>query len=255
LAGTDEERKQDFQSFIDDPSIQAIICARGGYGSSRFIDELDFSPLLKSPKWIVGFSDITSFHVTLAKLNIASIHGIMPALFTQPNAEISLESLKDVLFNGSTQIEFAYQQANKCGEAAGVLVGGNLSLLVESLETTSSVSFDGKILVIEEISEYLYRIDRLLNQLRRAKKLDKLAGLVVGYFTDSLDTQLPFGESVEEMVLHHTQHTSYPIAFGFPSGHEQPNYAWISGASARLSVSNVGSTLHLSSQITSEKFA
>lgn len=236
LAGTDEQRKLDFQSMLDDPSISAIICARGGYGSSRFVDELNFDSLKANPKWIVGFSDVTAIHLKLFSLGIQSIHATMPILFSQPQSNTSVENLRRVLFGEGSSIETIGQPKNKGGTALGQIIGGNLSLIVDSLGTSSEPDTIGKILVIEEIDEYRYKVDRMMNHLKRAGKLSGLAGLVVGHMTDIKDSTLPFGESEEEIILQHTREFSYPIALHFPIGHENPNLAWKHGANAKLEI-------------------
>jgi muramoyltetrapeptide carboxypeptidase len=243
LSGTDAERLDDFQTMLNDASLKAIICARGGYGTTRFLDQLDFSSFLKNPKWICGFSDITSLHLKLQTLGVQSIHGTMPVLFSKPESAISVESLHKVLTGKSVGIEASSNSKNKTGKIAANLVGGNLSLIVDSLGTESEVHTKNKILVIEEVEEYLYRIDRMLVQLKRAKKLQQLAGLAVGHMTDIKETELPFGESIEEIILNHVQEFDYPVGFGFPIGHENPNIAWVEGSLGTLNVLKEKSTI------------
>ncbi|HYC84281.1 MAG TPA: LD-carboxypeptidase [Chryseosolibacter sp.] len=237
LAGTDSQRLHDLQEAINDPSVKAIVSARGGYGSTRIIDLLDMDQLIRQPKWIVGFSDITALHLKLVRHGIMSIHGIMPILFSKDRASESIESLRRVLFEGHFTIASPGHDANRVGLAHGRVIGGNISLILDSLGTASELDPSGKILIIEEIDEYRYRLDRMMTQLRRAGKLEKLAGLVVGHMTDIKDPEPPFGDSVEEIILHAVREYSYPVAFGFPSGHEQPNLAWIQGELAVLAVS------------------
>ena len=243
LSGSDEERLSDLQSMIDDPGTRAIICARGGYGSTRILDSLDFSALQKNPKWIVGFSDITALHLKLVKHGIASIHGTMPVLFSKEDAASSLESLRKLLMNGACKIETTFADHNKTGIANGPLIGGNLSLIVDSLSTATEPDTKGKILFVEEVDEYRYKIDRMMTQLKRAGKLNNLSGLIIGHMTDIKDTELSFGQTVEEIILDAVKDYSYPVAFGFPSGHEHPNYAWIHGGQATLSVKDSGTSL------------
>lgn len=236
FSGSDAERLDDFQTLLDDASIKAIMCARGGYGTTRFLDKLDFSSFLKNPKWICGFSDITALHLKLQTLGIQSIHGTMPILFSKPESALSLETLSKVLSGKPVTLEAGSNSKNKAGKVSANLVGGNLSLIVDSLGTESEVDTKNKILVIEEVDEYLYKIDRMLVQLKRAKKLHHLAGLAVGHMTDIKDTELPFGESIEEIVLNHVQEFDYPVGFGFPVGHENPNIAWVEGSMGTLNV-------------------
>ncbi len=243
LAGTDSQRLFDFQSMMDDTSIRAIICARGGYGSTRILDQLDFTTFLKSPKWVVGFSDITAFHLKLFKINVASAHGTMPILFSKTESADSIESLRRILFGEPQHFLVNLCPSNRTGKATGQLIGGNLSLLVDSIGTVNELDTDGKVLVIEEIGEYLYKLDRMMVQLKRAGKFNKLNGLVVGYMTDIKDTELKFGETMEGIILNHTLSFQFPIAFNFPIGHENPNLAWIHGAAAQLDVTEPNSSL------------
>jgi muramoyltetrapeptide carboxypeptidase len=237
LAGTDEERLADLQTALDDPTIDAILCARGGYGSGRIIDRANYTALQQHPKWIVGFSDVTALQLKLLSLGIASIHATMPVLFGNPASAPSIESLRNALFGKPDVITGAASPANKPGRAEGILVGGNLSLLTDSMGTTSELMTDGKILLIEEIGELVYRVDRMVNQLKRAGKLANLAGLVIGHMTDiKEDPNLAFGETSEQIILNHTREYSYPVAFRFPSGHENPNLAWVQGARTSLNV-------------------
>jgi len=243
LAGSDAERLDDLQNMLDDTSIGAIICARGGYGTTRILDQLDFHGFLKNPKWICGFSDITALHLKLQTLGVQSIHGTMPVLFSNPESALSVETLCSVLSGKSVTLEAASNSKNKLGKVEGELVGGNLSLIVDSLGTSTEIDTKGKILVIEEVDEYLYRIDRMLVQLKRAKKIQQLAGIAVGHMTDIKDTELSFGESVEAIILNHVQEFNYPVGFGFPVGHENPNIAWVEGSIGTLIVSKEKSTI------------
>jgi muramoyltetrapeptide carboxypeptidase len=243
LAGTDEERIAAVQQFLDDPELSAIICARGGYGTTRIIDQVDFREFVKHPKWIVGFSDITALHLRLSALGFESIHGTMPVLFTKEDSSSSVEHLRAALFGEPLELTAAAHPGNKHGEARGKLIGGNLSLVVDSLGTAHEPNTKGTILVLEEVDEYYYKIDRMIVQLKRAGKLDHLAGLVAGHFTDIKETELKFGETVEEIIRYHTKSFPYPVAFNFPTGHENPNFSWIEGREALLSVDNVNASL------------
>lgn len=238
LAGTDAQRLGDLQSLINDVNVHAIICARGGYGSTRIVDQVDFSPLVETPKFIVGFSDITAIHLKLYSLGIQSIHATMPILFSKDTSKPSIESLKRMLMERPDRIPSPSNKYSIDGYGRGEVIGGNLSLINDALGTSSEPDTNGKILIIEEIDEYRYKIDRMLTQLRRAGKLENLAGLVIGHMTDIKDSELSFGEAVEEIILNHTQHYNYPVAFGFPTGHENPNLAWLHGGMAELNVHN-----------------
>jgi muramoyltetrapeptide carboxypeptidase len=228
---------------IDDPEISAIICARGGYGTTRILDKLDFRPLLQNPKWIVGFSDITALHLKLHSLGIESIHSTMPILFSQNAAEPSVTSLREILFGSTPSIKAPGTADNKYGSATGEVIGGNLSLIVDSLLTPGEADFTGKILIVEEIDEYIYKIDRAFTHLLRAGKLSQLKGLVVGYFSDIKDTTPSFGETVEQIITEKVGRYNYPVGFNFPIGHENPNLAWRHGSIMTLVVDANGSNL------------
>ncbi|MFZ2906926.1 MAG: LD-carboxypeptidase [Cyclobacteriaceae bacterium] len=244
MAGTDDERLEDLQTMLDNPSVNAILCARGGYGLTRIIDRLDFNGFLKKPKWIGGFSDVTALHLKLQSLGVCSIHGTMPILFSKSESTSSVESLRKILQEGILpSISAVFDTANKMGEASGSVVGGNLSLITDSLATPSEIDTKNKILIIEEIDEYFYKIDRMMVQLKRANKLTNLAGLVVGYMSELKETELPFGESAKEIILNHVKEFRYPVAFGFPTGHENPNLAWVEGSRATLKVTPENSQL------------
>lgn len=243
LSGSDEERSNDLQKMIGDPNVRAIISARGGYGTTRILDKIDFTPLVKDPKWLIGFSDITALHLKLFKLGIKSIHATMPILFSDQESASSIESLRQILFRESPIISAGLSRGNRLGKATAQVIGGNLSLIVDAIGTPSDPDTSGKILVLEEIDEYFYKVDRMVMHLKRSGKLDNLAGLIVGHMTDLKNPKLPFGETVEEIVLSKTGHTKYPIAFGFPIGHENPNMAWVHGSVMTLTVSETSSLL------------
>ena len=243
LAGTDPERIADFQNLIEDPNIKAIICARGGYGMTRILDNIDFSNLLKYPKWIVGFSDITAMHLRLAKLGIHSIHGTMPVLFSRTDSSPSVESLWSVLKGDQKVLAVPPDKMNRHGVATGQVIGGNLSLVADAIGTSNDPDTSDKILVLEEIEEYTYKIDRMLMHLIRSGKMNNLAGLVVGHMTDIKEPELPFGQSVKEIIMEKVSALGYPVSFNFPIGHENPNLAWIHGSLMTLSVAETGSQL------------
>lgn len=243
LAGTDDERRRDLQFFLDRSDLSAILCARGGYGTTRIIDQLDFTAFRRHPKWIIGFSDVTALHLRLQREEIASIHGSMPIQFRSLEHHESLASLVTCAFEGQFRLSADVHQRNRQGIAQAFLTGGNLSLVVDSLGTRDEIQTAGKILLLEEIDEYHYKLDRMLVHLRRAGKLDHLAGLAIGHLTDMKETELPFGETCEEIVRHHVSQFSYPVAFGLPFGHAVPNRSWIVGAKAELQVTANGTTL------------
>jgi muramoyltetrapeptide carboxypeptidase len=242
LGGSDLERISDFQQMLDNPEIKAIACARGGYGTTRIIDALDFSSLFNFPKWIIGFSDVTALHLKLLKLGIKSIHGTMPLLFSNPEAGSSVESLRRRLIGETDILAARPSQKNNLGKTTAQVIGGNLSLIADSVGTDTDPDTNGKILILEEIDEYKYKIDRMLMHLKRSGKLDDLAGLVVGHMTDIKDPELPFGETVEEIFVSKIQ-KNFPIAFNFPIGHENPNLAWVHGSVMTLDVTPGGAQL------------
>ncbi len=236
LAGTDEQRRADMQQALDDPSIQAILPLRGGYGSSRFLDQLNFEQFIQSPKWMIGFSDITAFLCHCDALQIASIHGPMPNNFCQKGGEEALIALEKLLFEGQTHITTPSHLRNRFGAVEAEIVGGNLSLLVHLIGSTSFPNPAGKILFIEEVGERLYHVDRMLVQLKRAGYLSQLKGLIIGGFTDCEEAKLEIGKTVEELVLEHCESTTFPIAFDFPAGHIPNNFAMPFGTKIKFLV-------------------
>lgn len=243
LAGTDAERREDLQRVLDRTDLAAIFCARGGYGTTRIIDQLDFSNFCKYPKWIVGFSDITALHLRLQREGVASMHGTMPIQFRSHDHGDSLASLMECASYGRFRLEGPSHALNRNGFARAPLTGGNLSLVVDSLGTSDEIDTAGKILLLEEVDEYHYKLDRMLVHLQRAGKLAQLAGLAIGHLTDMKETELPFGETCEEIVRHRVADYAYPVAFGLPFGHQAPNRSWIVGAEAALSVVPAGSAI------------
>lgn len=245
FAGTDEQRLSDLQQAIDNPAVRAIFAARGGYGSYRLIDKLDFTPLLTQPKWIVGFSDITVLLSHLQQLGIASLHAIMPRQFRLDGIADDVESLRQWLFGEPVAPYTApANRLNRLGSATGTLTGGNLSLLVHTLGTSSEVDWAGKLLFIEEIDETVFALDRTMVQLRRSGKLADLAGLLVGSFSDMRDnTTTPSGTTAYAIIADAVSDYTYPVAFGVPIGHEGRNLAIPVGLDATLHVGEEGSAL------------
>ena len=243
FAGEDALRRRDFQRQLDDTSIRAILCARGGYGTARLIDDLNFSQFTENPKWIVGFSDVTVLNCHLLRLGYQSIHGVMPVLFEQPGGEAALASLHAALFGTPTACQAPPYPLNRLGTATGELVGGNLSLLHTITATASQASFAGRILFLEDLDEYLYHIDRMLLHLHRSGQLAGLAGLVVGHFSQMRDNAVPFGQTAYELIDHYAQRYDFPVGYGFPVGHEADNLALVVGRPAMLTVTEGGSTL------------
>lgn len=237
FAGDDEMRAADMQRFIDDDSIKAIFAARGGYGSIRIIDDIDFSNLSKTPKWFIGFSDITIFHSHLqTNYGIQSIHGQMPVNIPDASSK-SLETLRMALFGEKLTYEVTPNLLNRPGNTTGILTGGNLSLLVAMLASKSDVDYASKILFIEDVGEYLYAIDRMMHTLKRAGKLEKLAGLIVGGFSETKDNDIPFGQTVPEIIMNVVKDYTYPVCFDFPAGHILNNDSLIFGRALEMMVS------------------
>lgn len=238
FAGTDEMRAADFQRFLDDKSVKAIFAARGGYGTIRIIDDIDFSGFENDPKWIIGFSDITILHSHIhAVFNVQSIHGQMP-LTIPDGTKISLETLKKALFNEEIEYNYECFSENRNGTATGILTGGNLSLLVMMAGSVSEQDYKDKILFLEDVGEYLYSIDRMILNFKRAGILAGLKGLIIGGFTDLKDNDIPFGETAEQIIMSHVADYDYPVCFSFPAGHIEDNRALIFGREATLTVYN-----------------
>lgn len=235
FAGDDSLRAADLQWALDDPSIKAVFAARGGYGSVRIIDQIDFSAFEKQPKWLVGFSDITVLHSHIQRnYKIATIHGQMPKSF-ESGTEASLDTLRKALFGDN--IDFTYTQSafpNRPGEATGKLIGGNLAILLSVLGSDSDPKYSNKILFIEDVGEAYYAVDRMLWALKRAGKLRKLKGLIVGGFSSMKDNDPAFGQSVEEIVWDKVKEYDFPVAFGYPAGHIDDNHALILGRKVTL---------------------
>jgi len=225
-AGTDHHRRKDLQEAFNDPETKAIVCARGGYGTVRIIEELDFSTFLKFPKWLVGFSDITILHSLLNTYRIASVHGSMPGFFLE-NKKItrSFLNLMELLSSGRSCIETAGHKMNRKGSARGELVGGNLSLLYSLQGTAWQLETSGKILIIEDVGEYFYHLDRMMQNLKLAGQLRNLKGMVVGGFTEMKDNESAFGKTADEIILEAVSEYDFPVCFDFPVGHISKNLA------------------------------
>lgn len=239
FAGTDNHRLSDFQEALNDPLTRVIICARGGYGAVHLVDKLDFSLLLAHPKWIAGFSDITLVHALLNKLQIASVHGAMPAFYLDNKKPTkSFYSLLEALSHGHSKAEMEPNDFNRMGIGRGELVGGNLSLIYSLQGTPWQLDTRGKILFLEDVSEYLYHLDRMMHNLRLSGQLKHLSGLVLGGFTDMKDNESPFGKSTCEIIFDAIKEYDYPVCFDFPGGHIPKNLSLILGAQYSLEVGN-----------------
>ncbi len=240
FAGTDDERADDFQKALDNPNIKAIWSARGGYGTVRVLDKLNYSEFKNNPKWVIGYSDITALHNQIHNEGIQTIHAMMCTSLTDDLSEIqeTVNSFKKALFGDNLTYTVDGSKYNKMGSASGQLVGGNLTLLHTMLGSETSIDTNGKILFIEEIGEYKYHIDRMLQSLKRAGYFESCAGLIVGDMSKMRKNTTPWGSSIEQLILDALQEYNFPILFGFPAGHEKDNRALILGSDIKLEVNS-----------------
>jgi len=247
FAGTDQQRLEDLQTALDDPETSAIICSRGGYGTVRIISNLSYNGLLRNPKWMVGFSDITILHSCLNSHRIATIHGAMPRYFFEKNGQPNenLYSLIHLLIGNKASYVVSAAKEDRNGKATGELVGGNLSVISSMQGTSCELDTDGKILFLEDIDEYLYHTDRMIYQLKLSGKLDNLAGLVLGNFTDMKDNESPFGKTIHEIIADAVDEYDYPVCYDFPAGHNGKNLALLFGKKWELEVTGEQSQLKL----------
>ncbi|HTO35378.1 MAG TPA: LD-carboxypeptidase, partial [Flavobacterium sp.] len=242
LAGTDLERAEDFQEMLDNPNIKAIWCVRGGYGTVRIIDLLNFDTFKKNPKWIVGFSDVTVLHSHLNMLGFQSIHATMPISIARASFEAK-ETLRKALFGEKLSYTIPFDTKNKLGKADGELVGGNLSILYSLFGSQSAIDCTDKILFLEDLDEYLYHIDRMMMNLKRNGCLENIKGIVVGSMTKMRDNEIPWGKNALEIIEDVTKKYDIPIIYNFPAGHIQDNRALIFGRQVSLEVSQKDSKL------------
>jgi len=242
LAGSDEQRAADLQKQLNNPTIKAIWCARGGYGTVRVVDLIDFTAFKKSPKWLVGFSDVTVLHNHLNTMGYKSIHGIMPISLAKASKE-AIESLRLSLFGEPLQYSIDPHPMNRLGKASGELVGGNLSILYSLLGSPSAIDCTDKILYIEDLDEYLYHIDRMMMNLKRNGCLESLKGIIVGSMTDMKDNDIPWGKNALEIVQDVTKQYNIPMIFNFPAGHIHDNRALILGNNVTIDVTENCSTV------------
>jgi len=238
FSGTDEERADELQAMVDDRSINAILFGRGGYGMGRIIDRLDFKKFKKNPKWLIGFSDITILHMHLFNnYHIASMHAPMAAAFNDdPGNNEYVLSLRSALTGKKARYKIEAHPYNNKGEATGILIGGNLALLSNVIGTASDFDTKNKILFIEDVGEYLYKLDRMLYHLKRSGKFKKPAGLIIGGFTDMKDTERFFGKNAEDIIKEITDNLDCPVCFNFPVSHSKENVALKIGISYKLKI-------------------
>jgi muramoyltetrapeptide carboxypeptidase len=251
FGGTDAERLADMQAMLDDRNIKAILCARGGYGAIRIIDQLDFSTFKSSPKWLIGFSDITIFHCHInTNLRVASIHSKMCNSFpsdwslAEPIQIATIEAIQQALKGEKMTYSCAYNSNNRLGVAEGELIGGNLRCIENLAGSISEIQTDGKILFVEDTGEYLYSIDRMFYNLKRSGKLAKLKGLIIGGFKIKPDDAGDeFGKTLTDIVLDKVKEYDYPVCFDFPVGHQRANYPLKCGVKHQLTVNKSGTTV------------
>jgi muramoyltetrapeptide carboxypeptidase len=240
FAGSDEQRLYDFQQMLDDGSVRAIICSRGGYGTVRIIDGLDFNRFIESPKWIVGYSDVTVLHSHIHRhFGVETLHAIMPVNFKDKcDGTPSLDSLKKALFGKELVYQFPAEQYFRKGTCKGPLVGGNLSILYSLSKTASDIDTNGKVLFLEDLDEYLYHIDRMMMNLRRSGKLEGLEGLIIGGMNNMHDNEVPFNKTANEIIAEAVEDYIYPVCYNFPAGHIDDNRALILGREVAMEVGN-----------------
>lgn len=240
FSGTDEERLTDFQQMLDDDSVQAILCGRGGYGLTRIIDKINFKKFAKKPKWIIGFSDVTVLHAHInQRIKIATLHAPMVNAFNDGGFEQpSILTMKKALQGKPINYKTAIHSLNRNGKAVGSLIGGNLAIIAHLIGTTSSYQTKNKILFVEDVGEYIYNVDRMFLQLKRNGMLKHLAALIIGGFSEMKDTTIPFGEEVYAIIKQHVEEYNYPVCFNFPVSHEKTNMALKIGVQHQLTVTN-----------------
>ncbi len=242
FAGKDEMRRNTFQEALDDPEIRAIFCARGGYGSTRIIDDLNWERFIENPKWIIGYSDITTIHNRLHQLDIESLHGTMPINY-KTNTQFAMDSLKNSLFNAPPSYAVDGTNYNKPGKAEGKMVGGNLSIVHNLIGTKFNIQFKDNILFLEEVGEYYYSVDRMLWALKHAGVFDEISGLIIGSFTDIKQDETPFPESLEQMILKFVEHRDIPVFFKFPAGHQDDNWTVVMSGKYKMEVTDKNATI------------
>ena len=242
LAGPDWQRATDFQEMIDNPKIKAIWAAKGGYGTVRIIDRIDFTQFKKHPKWIIGFSDVTVLHSHINNMNIETLHSIV-AISAKTASAAAIESLRKALFGEKLQYKLASHPYNKTGKATGEIIGGNLSVLYSILGSKSEVDTKGKVLFIEDLDEYLYHIDRMMMNLKRNGYFDEIKALVIGGMTDMNDNDIPWGKDALQIIQDVLKDYKFPIIYNFPAGHSKDNRAMIFGKTVSIDVTDKGSTV------------
>lgn len=242
FSGTISQRLSDFQKAINDDEVKAILCARGGYGCVQIVDKIQWANMLRFPKWIIGFSDVTVFHQKLSSMGLKSIHGTMPLNFSE-NSKEALSTLESALLGKSYSITSNNTEFNVPGNATATLRGGNLSILYSLLGTDDHIDYSDSILFIEDLAEQIYHLDRMFYAFGKAGILDRIKGLIIGGMTDMKDTAVPFGMSYQDVILSHFQFRKIPVAFNFPAGHISDNRALIIGSEVAFNVTSNGAEL------------
>ncbi|MEE2954030.1 MAG: LD-carboxypeptidase [Bacteroidota bacterium] len=243
FAGTDLERKTDFEHMLKNSKIKAILCVRGGYGTVRIIDKLEDTLFTSSPKWIIGYSDVTVIHSHLYNLGIASIHAPMAIDFLTASKQ-SLDTLRFLLFGQQNCIKTKSNKLNREGEIKGEIIGGNLSILYSLLGSTTDINTSNKILFIEDLDEYLYHIDRMIINMKRNQKFKKIKGLIVGGMNNMNDNKIKFGKTAREIIFEHIAEYNFPVCFGFPSGHIKNHMSICFGKESLLKITSKSVVLH-----------
>jgi len=236
FAGTIKERAEDLQWALDDNNIKAVFFARGGYGSVHVVDYVDWQAFTINPKWLIGFSDITVFHSHVHQCyNTPTLHAAMPITYPQ-NTDGAIKNIRDLLFGEKVSYKFEGHSFNKNGKVKAAIVGGNLSILYSLLGSKSQLNTDGKILFLEDLEEYLYHIDRMMQALKRAGMLENLCGLMIGGMNGMNDNTIPFGKTAEEIIRDVVSEYAYPVAFNIPAGHINENLPLLFGKKASFTV-------------------
>lgn len=242
FAGTDKERARDLEKQLHNPEVKAIWCVKGGYGTVRILEHLDYTAIQKHPKWLIGYSDVSVLHSLYAKLNLCSIHGQM-ATAVETRSRASRQSLFSALHGKHPEYEWKSHHLNKPGTAKGTLIGGNLSVLYSLCGSPEEISTRGKILFIEDLDEYLYHIDRMMQNLKRGGIFDAVKAVIVGGMTDMNDNTVPFGANAEEIVAETLGDVDMPVSFNFPAGHQEDNRALVFGKNVELTVASAQSQM------------
>jgi muramoyltetrapeptide carboxypeptidase len=246
FAGTDQQRLHDFQEALDDSDIKAIICARGGYGAIRIIDKIEWNKFWYKPKWVAGFSDITVFHSVLCNMHIQSLHCIMPINFKKYTADsVPVRLMQQALFEGKIEHTFKSHKLNRMGKIKSRILGGNLSILYALQGTPYELKNKSSVFFLEDVGEKIYHLDRMMQSLKLAGKLNSIGGLLVGALSEMTDGKKPFGKNPEEVIADVVEGTSFPVAYGFPAGHISNNYPLILGSEALLEVNEKKTSLRM----------